>query len=74
MDDFSINYEENGILKIKEEGRVTLGTGVDLGQTSAEELDCMGVSSATINSLRPYLGQSGPDAVEVLHRLPLTIQ
>jgi hypothetical protein len=27
MDDFSINYEENGILKIKEEGRVTLGKG-----------------------------------------------
>ena len=52
---------------------VTIGTGVDLGQTSAAELDGMGVSSATINSLRPYLGQSGPAAVEVLHRLPLTV-
>lgn len=52
---------------------VTIGTGVDLGQTSAAELEGMGVSSATINSLRPYLGQSGPDAVEVLHRLPLTV-
>jgi len=52
---------------------VTIAMGVDLGQTSAPELGGMGVSSATINSLRPYLGQSGPAAVEVLHRLPLTV-
>ena len=52
---------------------VTIGTGVDLGQTSAVELERMGVSSATINSLRPYLEQSGPAAVEVLHRLPLMV-
>ena len=52
---------------------VTIAMGVDLGQTSAPELDGMGVSSATINRLRPYLGQSGPAAVEVLHRLPLTV-
>ena len=52
---------------------VTIGTGVDLGQTSAEELTRMGVSSTTINSLRPYLGQSGPAAVDVLARLPLTV-
>ena len=52
---------------------VTLGTGVDLGQTDAATLMKIGVSAATVNSLRPYLEQSGPAAVGVLHRLPLTV-
>lgn len=52
---------------------VTIGTGVDLGQTSAAELVRLGVSMGTVNCLRPYLGKSGPEAVAVLHRLPLTV-
>ncbi|GAB1254619.1 pesticin C-terminus-like muramidase [Desulfovibrio falkowii] len=52
---------------------VTIGKGVDLGQTDATTLIKIGVSSATVNRLRPYLGQSGPDAVAVLHRLPLFV-
>lgn len=52
---------------------VTIGTGVDLGQTDAATLARIGVSAATVNSLRPYLGQSGPAAVAVLHRLPLYV-
>lgn len=52
---------------------VTIGTGVDLGQTDAATLTKIGVSVATVNSLRPYLGQRGPAAVTVLHRLPLTV-
>ena len=52
---------------------VTIGTGVDLGQTDAATLVRIGVSSATVNSLRPYLGQREAAAVAVLHRLPLFV-
>lgn len=52
---------------------VTIGMGVDLGQTDAATLTKIGVSAATVNSLRPYLEQSGPAAVAVLHRLPLYV-
>lgn len=52
---------------------VTVGTGVDLGQTDAATLASIGVSPSTVNSLRPYLCQSGPAAVTVLHRLPLFV-
>ncbi len=52
---------------------VTIGTGVDLGQTDAATLAGMGVSPGIVNRLRPYLGQRQAAAVAVLHRLPLTI-
>ncbi len=53
---------------------VTIGTGVDLGQTDAATLGGMGVNSGTVNQLRPYLGQRKAAAVAVLHRLPLTLR
>ena len=52
---------------------VTVGTGVDLGQTDAATLAGMGVDPGIVNQLRPYLGQSGADAVAVLHRMPLIV-
>lgn len=52
---------------------VTIGTGVDLGQTDAETLNGMGVSPGIVNQLRPYLSRSKAAAVDALHRLPLTI-
>ena len=52
---------------------VTIGTGVDLGQTDAATLADIGVEQGIINQLRPYLGQRQAAAVAVLHRLPLTI-
>ena len=52
---------------------VTIGTGVDLGQTDANTLGGMGVNPGIVNQLRPYLGQRQAAAVAVLHRLPLTI-
>lgn len=42
---------------------VTVGTGVDLGQTDADTLRGMGVADALIRRLRPYLGQRKEDAV-----------
>lgn len=53
---------------------VTVGTGVDLGQTDAATLGGMGVSPGIVNQLRPYLGQRRAAAVAVLHRLPLTLR
>lgn len=53
---------------------VTIGTGVDLGQTDAATLGGMGVSPGIVNQLRPYLGQRRAAAVAVLHRLPLTLR
>ena len=53
---------------------VTIGTGVDLGQTDAATLGGMGVNPGIVNQLRPYLGQRKAAAVAVLHRLPLTLR
>lgn len=52
---------------------VTIGTGVDLGQTDKDTLRGMGVSNAVVYKLMPYLEQSRAAAVDALHRLPLTL-
>lgn len=52
---------------------VTVGTGVDLGQTDKDTLRGMGVSNAVVYKLMPYLEQSRAAAVDALHRLPLTL-
>lgn len=52
---------------------VTIGTGVDLGQTNKDTLGDMGVDPGIVNQFRPYLGQRKAAAVAVLHRLPLTL-
>lgn len=52
---------------------VTIGTGVDLGQTDADTLRGMGVPDAVIRQLVPYLGKRKADAVRALHERPLVI-
>lgn len=52
---------------------VTVATGVDLGQTDAATLKRLRIESGVINSLVPYLGQRGKNAVTVLHKIPLSI-
>ena len=52
---------------------VTIGTGVDLGQTDADTLSGMGVDPGIVNQLRPYLGRRQAAAVDALRRLPLTV-
>ena len=61
------NYEPMGI------SGVTIATGVDLGQTSASVLENLGLAMAVVNQLVPYLGRRQRAAVDVLHRLPLTV-
>lgn len=52
---------------------VTVGTGVDLGQTDATTLKNIGVSEETIDVVRPYLCKRKMEAVYALHRAPLTL-
>ena len=52
---------------------VTIGTGVDLGQTDADTLRGAGVSDGIVNSLLPYIGLKRSVAVRKLHERPLTL-
>ena len=60
-------YEPMGI------SGVTVGTGVDLGQTDADTLRGMGIADGAIVRLRPYLGLRQEAAVLALHAAPLTL-
>ncbi|MDD2966621.1 MAG: pesticin C-terminus-like muramidase [Desulfovibrionaceae bacterium] len=52
---------------------VTIATGVDLGQTDMNTLRSNGVPLGIINPLIPYIGKRKAEALEVLHRIPLTV-
>ena len=52
---------------------VTIGTGVDLGQTDAATLQKLGVSESLTTLFRPYLGKRQTAAVCALRAAPLTI-
>ncbi len=52
---------------------VTVGTGVDLGQTDAGVLEGMGLEESVLAPLRPYLGLRQAEAVRALHAAPLTL-
>ena len=60
-------YEPMGI------SGVTVGTGVDLGQTDADTLRGMAIADGVIVRLRPYLGLRQEAAVLALHAAPLTL-
>ena len=60
-------YEPMGI------SGVTVGTGVDLGQTDADTLRGMGIADGVIVRLRPYLDLRQEAAVLALHAAPLTL-
>lgn len=47
---------------------VTIGAGVDLGQTSADELLAAGIAEDVVNSLHEFFGLRGVDAILALHR------
>ena len=51
---------------------VTVGTGVDLGQTDAKTLRNIGVCEDTINAVRFYLGKQKFAAIYALNDRPLT--
>ena len=52
---------------------VTIATGVDLGQTDAEEMDAYGLPRDLIETLSPYFCLSGRRAINRLAQRPLTI-
>lgn len=52
---------------------VTIATGVDLGQSGADELARAGVPVGIVNMLRPYLGLKRDAALQKLHALPLCV-
>ena len=60
-------YEPMGI------SGVTIGTGVDLGQTDAATLQKIGVPEALTTLFQPYLGKQDVAAVYALHAAPLSI-
>ena len=52
---------------------VTIGTGVDLGQQTADRLLHMGVPPAVVDKFTPYLGLKKTDAQAALRALPLIL-
>lgn len=60
-------YEPMGI------SGVTIGTGVDLGQTDAATLQKLGVPESLTTLFQPYLGKQDVAAVYSLHAAPLSI-
>jgi hypothetical protein len=52
---------------------VTIATGVDLGQQSAQGLKAMGVSAETLAILEPYIGLKKQDALRKLQESPFQL-
>ena len=52
---------------------VTVGTGVDIGQLSAAQLDNLDIPQSLKDQLAPYVGLKGQDAVDALAATPLNI-
>lgn len=55
------------------ESGVTIATGVDLGQLTADEIDRWNLPLVLTTTLRPYLGLRGTAALMALDEMPLTI-
>ena len=55
------------------ESGVTVGTGVDLGQLTQDQLDNMDVPQELKDKLQDYVGLRGQDAVDYLRDNPLTV-
>jgi Bacterial toxin homologue of phage lysozyme, C-term len=52
---------------------VTIGTGIDLGQRSAEEIDRLDLPKSLRDKLKPFAEMRRAQASEALHRNPLRI-
>jgi hypothetical protein len=64
---------DNGRVRGSSNSGVTVGSGVDLGATDADELKGYGVSAALIEKLKPYIGKHRADACKALREKPLTL-
>jgi Bacterial toxin homologue of phage lysozyme, C-term len=52
---------------------VTIGTGIDLGQRAASDIDALDISADLKKTLKPYCGKTKKDATDYLKKNPLTI-
>ncbi|MGH6942764.1 MAG: pesticin C-terminus-like muramidase, partial [Geminicoccaceae bacterium] len=52
---------------------VTIGTGFDLGQRTAEDIDRLDLPQSFRDRLKPFAGMTRAQAIEALHRTPLRI-
>ena len=52
---------------------VTIGTGVDLGQTSVAELRGYGLGARAVGIYEPYIGKKRVAALDALYRKPLQV-
>ena len=52
---------------------VTIATGFDLGQRNEADLKKLGLSTALVTKLKPYLGKKSKDAQAALKKTQLTI-
>lgn len=72
----SANYRGEGLpsrFQAMGASGVTIGVGVDLGQTTADTMLDYGLESGIVNALRPYFGLKRDAAIAKLHSLPLTV-
>ena len=53
---------------------VTIGTGVDLGQRSSQDIDKLDITADLKKTLKPYCGKKAKDATDYLAKNPLTIK
>lgn len=70
------NYKGNGDpsdYRVMGISGVTVGRGVDLGQTDTETLRRIGVPEGLIDRVSPYLGKRETAAIEALHETPLSL-
>lgn len=71
-------YEVRGYVpsvggKAMDQSGVTVGRGVDLGQTSVARLLALGVDPALVDKLSPYIGLKKEDACRALALKPLIL-
>ncbi len=52
---------------------VTIGTGIDLGQRAASDIDALDIPATLKATLRPYCGKKTQDAADYLRQHPLTL-
>ncbi|MFN7854172.1 MAG: pesticin C-terminus-like muramidase, partial [Dolichospermum sp.] len=59
--------------KAIENSGVTVGTGIDLGQTNEAGIDALNIPQELKDKLKPYTGKTKQDAIDYLKDHPLTL-